>query len=97
MMAFLLHPMVLFAFGNLKRDLGLLWAWLCHRSFWQLTTMAACIYIGVQHFELIHSRHEATKWHGQFTAEKRHSTSLRLTFWRLPIRQEGTIPPTPFA
>jgi hypothetical protein len=40
MMAFLLHPMVLFAFGNLKRDLGLLWAWLCHRSFWQLTTMA---------------------------------------------------------
>lgn len=48
MPAFLLHPLVLFAFSNLKRDLKALWGWLCHRSFWQLMFGAALIFSGIQ-------------------------------------------------
>jgi hypothetical protein len=60
-----IRAMLGFAFGNLKHDLGLLWKWLCHRSFWQLTTMAACLYIGVQYFELRHERSVSTDYRKQ--------------------------------
>lgn len=63
------HPAILFAWANLKRDFAALWSWLCHRSFWQLVSMALALFVVVQHFELIHARHEAASWHNQFTAE----------------------------
>lgn len=39
------------------------------RDFWRVTTLAALIYIGVQHFSLVSARHEAAKWEKQFNAE----------------------------
>lgn len=69
MPALLLHPLVLFAFSNLKRDMAALWRWLCHRSFWQLVSMGLAIFAIVQHFQIIGARHEAAKWHHQFDGE----------------------------
>jgi hypothetical protein len=46
-----------------------LWAWLCHRSFWQLTTLGLGAYCGLQLFELRHAHAEAAKWEKQFHSE----------------------------
>jgi hypothetical protein len=48
LLSLLAHPLVGFALGNLKRDLGLLWKWLCHRSFWQLACIALALFGAVQ-------------------------------------------------
>jgi hypothetical protein len=54
-----------FALGNLKHDLGALWAWLCHRSFWQLTTMALAVLLVIQHFQLSDARHDRDSYKSQ--------------------------------
>ena len=38
-----------FALANLKHDLEALWAWLCHRSFWQLMFGAALMLAGYEY------------------------------------------------
>lgn len=52
----------LFALGNLKHDMGLLWTWLSHRSFWQLVSMALAGFALVQHFEIAHARKDAAAY-----------------------------------
>jgi hypothetical protein len=45
------------ALANLKSDLGKLWQWLCHRSFWQLVSMAlaaACLLLLYQRNDARH-------------------------------------------
>ena len=57
-----------------------LWAWLCHRSFWQLVSLALGCIVVVQHFTIIHDRAEAAKWQKHYSAletqvKKRQSES----------------------
>lgn len=57
--------LALFAFSNLSHDLKLLWAWLCHRSFWQLTTMAAVAVAVFLLFQRNDARSDAVRWQKQ--------------------------------
>jgi hypothetical protein len=67
MPAFLAWPAIKAFFGGI---FGKAWAWLSHRSFWQLVSLGLAIVALFQHFELIHSRHEAAKWQQQLSAQK---------------------------
>lgn len=59
-----------FAFSKVKRVLGLLWSWLCHRSFWQLVSLGLAVFVLVQHFELTRAHRATALWQSQFNAEK---------------------------
>jgi hypothetical protein len=54
-----------FALANLKGDIGKLWSWLCHRSFWQLVSMGLAVFALVQHFQLADARHDADNYRRQ--------------------------------
>ena len=56
-----------FALSNAKHDLGKLWAWLCHRSFWQLACMGLAAFALVQHFQLAGERRHSAKLQAQLT------------------------------
>jgi len=45
--------------------LGCIWKWLKHASFWQLVSICLCVFICVQHFQLVSARHSAAKWESQ--------------------------------
>jgi hypothetical protein len=57
--------------------LGKAWSFLCHRSFWQLTTMAAVALFMVQHFELAHERKNAAAYQAQAVNYKRQIETLQ--------------------
>jgi hypothetical protein len=54
--------------------LSKLWAWLSHRSFWQIVCMALAAFALVQHFQLADARHDRDAWRKQFNSE--HSGRL---------------------
>jgi hypothetical protein len=54
-----------FAFANLRHDLGALWTWLAHRSFWQLVSLALACVIVVHHFTLADARHDRDAYRAQ--------------------------------
>jgi hypothetical protein len=58
-----------FALSNAKHDIGKLWAWLCHRSFWQLACMGLAAFALVQHFQLAGERRHSSKLQAQLTKE----------------------------
>ena len=47
------------------------------RDFWRVTTLIACIYIVITHFELIHWKHSSAKWESQYTTL--HTENEKLT------------------
>jgi hypothetical protein len=48
-----------------KRAVSALWTWLCHRSFWQLVSLALSCVIVVQHFTLADARHDRDAYRAQ--------------------------------
>lgn len=49
----------------LGRGLSAIWAWLSHRSFWRLVSMALCALLLVQHFQLADARHDRDSYKSQ--------------------------------
>jgi len=47
-----------------KAILGRAWGWLSHASLWQIVSICLCVFICVQHFQLVSARHSAAKWEG---------------------------------
>jgi len=39
-------------------------SWLSHASLWQIVSICLCVFICVQHFQLVSARHSAAKWEG---------------------------------
>jgi hypothetical protein len=54
-----------FALSNLKHDLGAIWTWICHRSFWQLAFGAVAIFALIQHFTIAGERRHSAKVEAQ--------------------------------
>ena len=59
--------LALFALANLKHDAEAVFAWLSHRSFWQLAFGAALILAGVQTLRLKAEQRHATKVESQLS------------------------------
>lgn len=64
----------------LGRGLSAIWAWLSHRSFWRLVSMALCALLLVQHFALASEKRHSAKVEKQLqaaTAELQRISSKR--------------------
>ena len=56
--------------------LGYIWKWIQHASFWQLVSICLCVFICVQHFQLVSARHSAAKWEGLAVNYRRQLNSI---------------------
>jgi hypothetical protein len=62
-----MNPLLLFALGNLKHDLGVAWDWLTHASFWQLVSLGLAGLSLMLFFQREDARHDARSWQKQYT------------------------------
>jgi hypothetical protein len=56
--------------------LSKLWAWLSHRSFWQIVCMALAAFALVQHFQLADARHDRDSYRSQRDEYKRQLDAI---------------------
>ena len=51
-------------------------SWLSHASLWQIVSICLCVFICVQHFQLVSARHSAAKWEGLAVNYRRQLDSI---------------------
>jgi hypothetical protein len=59
-----------------KAILGRAWGWLSHASLWQIVSICLCVFICVQHFQLVSARHSAAKWEALSVNYRRQLDSI---------------------